>query len=94
MNKNSIITETWSNSDSEKMCLNGWPDDPGMKERYKEGEQCGGCSYFAPFNADYGLCCNQKSRHYLETVFEHFSCPTFVNEGWNTHSFTDTPGEF
>jgi hypothetical protein len=26
-------------------------------------------------------------------VFEHFTCPTIVNEGWGPHSFSDPPDE-
>ena len=89
MNQNTIVTETWSNPKSERMYLEQWPDDPGLFERYEEGEQCGGCAFFAPFNADYGLCCYGESRHHLETVFEHFTCPVFVNDGWDAHTFRD-----
>jgi hypothetical protein len=52
---------------------------------------CGGYSSFAPFNADWGLCCHRGSEHRLETVFEHFTCPAFINKGWGPHNFTDDP---
>ena len=87
MNQNHIITDRWSNPDSERLYQLGWPDEPSLKEQYEEGQQCGGCSFYAPFNADYGLCCHAASRHLTETVFEHFTCASFVNEGWGAHSF-------
>ena len=89
MNKNKIVTTDWSNVGSRLMYQKQWPDDPACQEKYEAGEQCDGCSFFAPFNADWGLCCHQKSRHYLETVFEHFTCPNYINEGWGPHSFTE-----
>ena len=89
MNRNSIVTETWSNPESERLYAASWPAEQGLFERYQDGEQCGGCAFFAPFNADYGLCCYAKSQHHLETVFEHFTCPVFVNDGWDAHTFRD-----
>ena len=92
-NRNIIETETWSNPDSERLYLDHWPREPELYAQYEEGQQCGGCSFFAPFNFDYGLCCHPDSRHHLETVFEHFTCAVYVGEGWGAHSFTKEPRE-
>lgn len=88
MNTNQIITDHFSNAESERMYYEHWPDEPSTyTELYELGRQCGGCSFFAKLNADWGLCCHDESRHHLETVFEHFVCPHFVEEGWGAHSF-------
>lgn len=89
MNENQILTDGWSNSDSERLYKDGWPEEGFLARQYEDGFQCGGCSFFAPFNSDWGLCCHSKSRHHLETIFEHFTCPTFTREGWGPHSFTE-----
>ena len=89
MNTNRIITDRWSNDNSQRLYERQWPEEPALKRRYEEGEQCGGCSFFAPFNHDWGLCCYAASRHHLETVFEHFTCGSYVQEGWGAHSFSD-----
>lgn len=88
-NRNTIVTTAFSRASSEAMYEANWPDDPVSHEFYGEGIQCGGCSFFAAFNSDWGLCAHAKSRHHLETVFEHFTCPSHVNEGWGPHSFTE-----
>lgn len=89
MNTNNISTEAWSNPESERLYREKWPDEAALRSRHEEGLQCGGCSFFAKFNEDWGLCCNPTARHHLETVWEHFTCPSFVNEGWGPHSFTE-----
>lgn len=94
MNQNHIITETWSNPASESLYVDDWPEEVDLAERRLEGDQCGGCSFFAPFNEDFGLCCHPGSRHYLETVFEHFICPCYRGEGWGPHSFSTDPDFF
>lgn len=91
MNQNHIITDRWSNEDSRRVYESQWSNEPALRDQYFEGRQCGGCSFFAPFNFDWGLCCHAKSRHHLETVFEHFTCGSYVHEGWNTHSFSESP---
>jgi hypothetical protein len=90
MNGNHIITEGWSNEATKSLYESKWPDEPELRTACSEGDkQCGGCAFFAPFNSDWGLCANSNSRHRLETVFEHFACPTYMHEGWGPHSFTE-----
>ena len=89
MNENKVVTNRFSNSESERLYRDRWPEEPQCREKYEDGQQCGGCSFYAKFNADYGLCCHRKSRHFTETVFEHFTCPAYVHEGWGPHSFSE-----
>ncbi len=86
-NRNRIVSQGFSNSESEKRYRLNWPAEPEVLANYRAGRQCGGCTWFAPFDSDWGLCCCPKSRHRLETVFEHFSCAEQDNEGWGAHSF-------
>jgi len=74
-NKNRIITDSWSNSDSKASYEYQWPAEPKTKNLYRSGRQCVGCLHYAVFNADWGLCISEASRHFTETVFEHFTCP-------------------
>ena len=90
-NRNIVVLKAFSSVASEQMYKTGWPDDPVAREFYADGIQCGGCSFYAKFDSDWGLCANPRSRHHLETVFEHFTCPAFVQEGWGPHSFTTDP---
>ena len=89
MNENKVWTYRFSNPDTERLFRDGCVDDTRRWYNCFSGLQCGGCSFFAKFNADYGLCCNRKSAHFTETVFEHFTCPAYVLEGWGPHSFTE-----
>lgn len=91
MNTNQLVTDRFSNAESEALYKSQWRAEPSLAEQYRAGRQCGGCTYFAPFNADFGLCCGRPSRHFAETVFEHFTCPSQVNEGWGPHSFCSDP---
>jgi hypothetical protein len=86
-NRNTIVRDAWSSARSHQRYLEQWPDEPTVRTRYDNGEQCGGCAFFAPFNYDWGLCCHPASRHLTETVFEHFTCPAYEHEGWGPHSF-------
>jgi hypothetical protein len=92
-NTNRIYTTGWSNRASLKLYERGWPEEPTLMAQCKPGRQCGGCSFYAKFDADFGLCCHPHSRHCLETVFEHFTCPVYVNEGWGPHSFATDPSQ-
>lgn len=86
-NENIVVRDTWSNARSETRYRAHWPGEPSVHAQYENGEQCGGCAFFAPFNSDWGLCCNDRSRHVTETIFEHFTCPAYDGEGWGAHSF-------
>ncbi len=88
MNSNHVRTDGWSNSETQAMYEKQWPLSPDMKRQHASGHQCGGCSFFAKFNSDWGLCCHSESKQFLETIFEHFTCPDYVREGWGPHSFT------
>lgn len=87
MNTNVVVRDTWSNPSSHRRYAEHWSDEPALRSQYESGDQCGGCSFFAPFNHDWGLCCHPDSRHVTETVFEHFTCAEYENEGWGPHSF-------
>ena len=86
-NTDRILTTGFSSEATRQMYKAGWPDEPACRERCGEGAQCGACSCFAKFDSDWGLCCHPGSRHRLETVFEHFYCPAYMEETWGPHSF-------
>lgn len=88
MNSNSIHPNGWSNPLTQEVYDGQWADAPSLRIQHANGDQCGGCSFFAPFNSDWGLCCRPESLYHLETVFEHFTCAHYVHEGWGPHSFT------
>lgn len=88
MNTNQIKTNGFSSAESAALFDSNFATDPEARRVHESGGQCGGCSFFGPFNEDYGLCCHPDSRHRTETVFEHFTCPTYVDEGWGAHSFS------
>ena len=98
-NRNRLVLLGFSNSATEKLYRLNWPGEADVRALHADGRQCGGCSFFAPFDSDWGLCCQRRSRHFTETVFEHFACRETVQEGWGGHSFaeaasrrTDVPG--
>ena len=88
MNTNVIKTDGFSSAESAALFDSGFTSDPVARRVHEAGGQCGGCTFFAPFNDDWGLCCHPESRHRTETVFEHFTCASYVEEGWNVHSFS------
>lgn len=83
MNTNQIFTEGFSNPNTKDLYQ--------RKGHIDDRLQCGGCSFYAVFNADWGLCCHSKSAFHLETVFEHFGCGKHVPESWESHSFQENP---
>jgi hypothetical protein len=88
VNSNRIVTTGFSNPESARRFRESYPNEPELQEQATY-LHCGACSFFASFNADWGLCCNTKSRHHLETVKEEFTCPSICQEGWKAHSFTE-----
>jgi hypothetical protein len=82
MNENRLVTDRWSNPDPERLYRAGWPDEPSTKELCDSGRQCDQCSAYGQFTNDFGICCRKESRHFTETVFEHFSCPKFASPCW------------
>jgi len=86
---NVILENGFSNPESEKLYHKNWPDEQNIRKQKENGGQCGACSSFAPLNPDWGVCCSRKSRHFKETVFEHFSCSDYRQEGWGAHSFKE-----
>jgi hypothetical protein len=87
---NVIKERGFSNPDAERRYTERYAGEPEMERMVEECRQCGGCSFFAPLNADYGVCCHGESRHFKETMFEHAGCPAHVNESWGSHSFCET----
>ena len=79
VNRNRIVTDGFSRRASEKLYRARWPDDPESRARYETGRACCSCAFYSDFNEDWGLCHYRRSRHYLETVFEHFTCPSYVD---------------
>lgn len=80
MNRNQIVTDGWSNEDSELRFRGNWPGEPDVRRRHREGQWCGGCPFYVPFNGRWGLCTNQQSRHHLETVLCQFTCEQYAGE--------------
>ena len=93
---NKITTDDFSNPDTKETFLGysrDTPMSPLLNKIIDECWQCGACSCYAPFNGDYGLCCNSNSSYHLETVFEHFACESVVVESWGAHSFCEKEGD-
>lgn len=88
-NTNHIVTHGFSNPDSERLYKRRWPDDPKAKDLANAGFDCLSCNFFAPLNSDWGLCCYSRSKHNLETIFEHFTCSAFVDRQGHGATFSD-----
>lgn len=91
-NQNHIVTEGFSSEETERIYQKIDRGDAPLAQQYREGRQCCVCNFFAPLNADWGICCYKRSPHYLETIFEHFACLAYVpwEEGdGRSHTFSD-----
>ena len=80
MNINHITMKDFSNHHTKELYL---------QKCFDNKSQCGECSFYAMFEDQYGLCCHDISRFYLETVFKYFGCDKQVPESWESHSFSD-----
>lgn len=78
-NRNQIFTDQFSNRAAQKMYHNKWPGEPKVKDLYSKGQQCCSCKFYREFDDDWGLCANRQSRHFRETIFEHFTCDKFIH---------------
>jgi len=93
MNQNAIFTECFSNPESEELYNDGWSDEPEVSVYYEIGFLCGGCNHYASFNENYGLCKNELSRHYLETIIKDFTCGEVSPVEFNAMQEQEKEGE-
>jgi hypothetical protein len=77
---NAIVEDDFSNPKSETLYDQEWPNEPSVEKQYWDGNQCLRCYFYAAFNSDWGLCLSENGRHRLETVFKHFTCPSYQRE--------------
>jgi hypothetical protein len=82
-NKNQITIGKFSNETTEHEHRQKTAGDKWIED------QCGRCSFFAPLNQDWGLCCFNKSKYFTETINKHFGCERHIEEGWQAHSFQE-----
>ena len=95
INQNFIVTHGFSNYETQllytKMCNK--KADPKLQELYGTGCGCLACNFYAPLNFDWGLCLYNRSQHYLESVFEHYTCLSYTppedENDCEAHTFTD-----
>lgn len=73
-NRNEIVTDGFSNPISEAAYFSDYRQEPRLRIL---PAQCFQCRFYVELNADYGLCGNKLSRHWLETMFEHAKCMSF-----------------
>ena len=76
-NRNQILTDQFSSRAAQKMYHNKWAGEPKVRDLYSKGQQCCSCKSYRDFDEDWGLCANRQSRHFKETIFEHFTCEKF-----------------
>ena len=86
-NSNYVVTNGFSRIASERLIKMKWSREPEVRALYESKHQCGACSFFARLNNNWGVCCHDRLRHYLETVYRLFTCPVITYEGWESHSF-------
>ena len=80
VNKNRLVTSSWSCQASAEQYQKNFSDWSKADREKLQRSDCASCKYLLPFNEDWGLCNNENSPIYLQTIFEHFKCLKYVSQ--------------
>lgn len=80
-NTNQFVSDNWSNPAAEDLFKQQWGGKTKIKKLHKAGNTCQKCAHYKALNENWGLCFQQESNHYLETIFKDFTCLRFEGSG-------------